>query len=1170
MGHILVGVRNQISRVLAFIVPVVCGAGTAFATLPVTFEENRGQVGSEALFLANTSGYRVFLTRQGAVIVSEDNQVARIRLARSRNPLPVGTHSLIAKTNYLGGSDPSRWIRGIPNYEEVAYPQVYPGIDMTWHANGGEIEHDFLVAPGADPRRIRLTFSGVALRLSPEGDLLAGTIRLRKPRAYQDEREVTCHYALHGSKIGFALGAYDRARPLTIDPTLSFSTYLGGTTDAAAAIALDASGNVYVAGKTKSPNFPVTPNAFQHAAAAGTCPVPEPFGGTAHQACYSIFVAKFSGDGKTLLYATYLGGGGPFDTPATAMAVGQTGAVYVLGAGSFGFPALTPLPGQRATDSFVIALSADGSSLLFGTALPAGATAMAVDAAGAIYLAGSTRTGLPTVNAYQATPGDSSLFRTSDAGNHWKAVTSLPLVSFPTVAVDPSNPQVVYIGGTGQLYKTSDGGEHWSLIPTPIDSRGVPIDVMIDPHSPQTLYLTAPVVSTPYKSVDGGATWTLTGTPGAPVSTLVLDPTNSSALYAITPSALYKSTDGAATWNLTGLVGHPGELVVDPTNGATLYATASAGLQKSTDGGATWSQINQGLAIWAFALDPSSPQTLYASTSNSPFLYKTTDGGAHWNKTTFNAGFAVISLLVDPATPSHVWAATYGGIWVSLDSGNNWSRTLPTYGSAVLSLVTDNAGTIYAAGMGAPGDGFAMKLDPTGSNIQYSTYLGGIGTDSASSIAVDSAGRAYIAGATASPDFPLAAPLQSSFGGGTDAFLTVLDPTGSHLVWSTYLSGSGIPQASAVVVDSAGNVHIAGKTSAAKIKGDGSAVIFSAPMAPGTTTSALAADAAGNTYVAGWTGPNLPVVNAVQPVFGGIADAFVMKLNGQTGAVQCATYLGGSQSDNATGLAVDAAGNAYVAGSTASSDFPLQNSWQGSFSNVFVAKLAVQPATLKGLTNAASYTATVAPGGLVSIFGTALAASPASATQLPLPTRLSGTQVTVNGVAAPLLYASPQQLNAQVPFETQSAPAQVQVTSSEGTMTMTVQVAATAPAIFSLNQQGTGPGAILHGTTYQVVTDSNPATAGEIISIYCTGLGAVNPPAQTGAVPPDPPSQTVNPVQVSIAGVTVQPLYAGVAPGFPGLYQINAQIPAGIQSGTQPLEIVQNGSASNSVTVAVQ
>jgi uncharacterized protein (TIGR03437 family) len=421
-------------------------------------------------------------------------------------------------------------------------------------------------------------------------------------------------------------------------------------------------------------------------------------------------------------------------------------------------------------------------------------------------------------------------------------------------------------------------------------------------------------------------------------------------------------------------------------------------------------------------------------------------------------------------------------------------------------------------------------------------------------------------------------------------------------VWSTYLGGSGAEGASAIALDAAGNVHVAGTVSStypflaslgdtadtlvtaatgdafiAKIKGDGSALIFSTRLGGTAFENAggIATDAAGNTYIAGTTtSKDFPTVNAVQPALAGGADAYVAAFNGQTGAVRYATYLGGTGDDFARGIAADAAGNAFVAGQTYSHDFPLKNAWQSSFSFMFqfsnfVAKLAI-PISGSGVANAASYTTTVAPGELVAIFGAALASNIASATEVPLPNQLLDAQVVVNGVAAPLVYASPVQLNAQIPFETQTGTAQVQLTSNGGTGTMTVQVAAVAPAIFTLNQQGTGPGAIQHAIGYQMVTDSNPAVAGEIISIYCTGLGALNPPAQTGAVPPVPPPQTVAPVQVSIGGTMVQPLYAGVAPGFPGLYQVNARIPPGTPAGAQPLQIIQNGIASNIVTVAVQ
>ena len=206
----------------------------------------------------------------------------------------------------------------------------------------------------------------------------------------------------------------------------------------------------------------------------------------------------------------------------------------------------------------------------------------------------------------------------------------------------------------------------------------------------------------------------------------------------------------------------------------------------------------------------------------------------------------------------------------------------------------------------------------------------------------------------------------------------------------------------------------------------------------------------------------------------------------------------------------------------------------------------------------------------MSLFGSALAVTPAVATGMPLPVQLSDVRVSVNGLAAPLLYASPLQVNAQIPFETPLGAAQIQVTSNAGTARLGVTVSPTAPAIFTLNSRGTGPGAIEHGLTYQFVTSANPAAVGEFISIYCTGLGAVNPPVPSGAPPPTPPSQTVEPVQVFVAGTPAQVTYAGLAPGFAGLYQVNAQIPAGTPPGDQILQITAGGVASNAVTIAIR
>src|SRR5690348_12942886 len=139
------------SSVFLLILPLVYAVNATAAALPITFEENRGQAPAEVRFLTRASGYPVLLTRQGAVVTLQNRNAVRMTLMKSNDTAPIGAGLLPAKTNYLLGSDPAQWKKGIANYEQVTYPGVYPGIDLTWHADGDQIEHDFLVAAGADP-----------------------------------------------------------------------------------------------------------------------------------------------------------------------------------------------------------------------------------------------------------------------------------------------------------------------------------------------------------------------------------------------------------------------------------------------------------------------------------------------------------------------------------------------------------------------------------------------------------------------------------------------------------------------------------------------------------------------------------------------------------------------------------------------------------------------------------------------------------------------------------------------------------------------------------------------------------------------------------------------------------------------------------------------------------
>jgi hypothetical protein len=266
-------------------------------------------------------------------------------------------------------------------------------------------------------------------------------------------------------------------------------------------------------------------------------------------------------------------------------------------------------------------------------------------------------------------------------------------------------------------------------------------------------------------------------------------------------------------------------------------------------------------------------------------------------------------------------------------------------------------------------DAFVAKLTPDGSALVYSTYLGGSGTEFSLGIAVNTAGHASVTGYTESTDFPTASPLQPVLGGREDAFVAKLTPDGSALVYSTYLGGNGGDQGHGIAVDAAGHAYVTGSTVStdfptanplqagsggfgfadafvAKLTSDGSALVYSTYLggSGGDSSSGIAVDAAGSAYVTGSTvSTDFPTANPLQPVFGGgFADAFVAKLTPDGSALVFSTYLGGSGGDSSFGIAVDAAGSAYVTGPTGSTDFPTVGPVQpvfGGVADAFVTKI---------------------------------------------------------------------------------------------------------------------------------------------------------------------------------------------------------------------------------------
>src|SRR5262249_51145585 len=344
---------------------------------------------------------------------------------------------------------------------------------------------------------------------------------------------------------------------------------------------------------------------------------------------------------------------------------------------------------------------------------------------------------------------------------------------------------------------------------------------------------------------------------------------------------------------------------------------------------------------------------------------------------------------INAAGSAVVYATYLGG--GKLDAG--YAIAVDTSGAAYVTGVT--ASTDFNTKNALQGsnrgelDAFVAKISVDGSSLSYSSYLGGSGSEFGYGIAVDSGGNAYVTGATASTDFNTSNPLQNANQGNFDAFVTKINPTGSALVYSTYLGGSGSDVALSIAVSSTGGVYITGNT----------------------------------------TSTNFPIKSPTQDKNHGNSDAFIATINPAGSTLVYSTYLGGSDTDEGDGIAVDVAGNIYVVGQTGSLDLPVANPVEPSAHgglDAFVVKIgagngggsAVGAATS---VSAASYNgAELAKESIVAAFGNGLATEVRAATSLPLPTTLAGTKVKVKDSAgaerdASLFFVAPTQVNYLLP-----------------------------------------------------------------------------------------------------------------------------------------------------------
>ncbi len=476
----------------------------SFGKLPITFEQNVGQTDASVHYFTRGPGYGLFLTGTEAILVLQKPVEAAPEMASvegamlSRpcgdvvtapdclgresmppnadtappaivrmqvlggNPTPaiVGRDEQPGKVNYFLGNDSAQWRTNVATFDRVEYDEVYPGIDLVWHGSQGQLEYDFVVAPGADPTLICLDFtSAERVDLDAAGDLLVSvggqTLRQHKPFVYQEvdgaRREVASRFVLEEGHVRFVVGAYSVGRPLVIDPVLSYSTYLGGSNlDTAYDIAVDpATGDALLTGSTESVNFP-TAN-----------PLQQSLGGL-----LDAFIVRLRADGSALVYSTYFGGSNHDIGKALAIDPSSGDAIVTGATDSPNFPVANPfqpaLGGCTAfgCDAFMARVSVDGSALVYSTYLGGRGSDSGYDIAvdpgtGTVFVTGGTgSTDFPTVNPLQPKHGgsyDAFVARVSADGSALLFSTYLGGRASDSgigIAVDPATGDALVIGTT--------------------------------------------------------------------------------------------------------------------------------------------------------------------------------------------------------------------------------------------------------------------------------------------------------------------------------------------------------------------------------------------------------------------------------------------------------------------------------------------------------------------------------------------------------------------------------------------------------------------------------------------------------------------------------------------------------------------------------------------------
>ncbi|MGA9793205.1 MAG: SBBP repeat-containing protein, partial [Terriglobales bacterium] len=771
-------------------------------SLPMFFEPNQGQTAPQVKFMARGAGYGLFLTADEAVLKLQQSvpaprtatpvpspkpaSVIRMKLEGANESARVaGVSPLPGKSNYFIGNDRSKWRQNIPQFARVQYQAVYPGVDLVYYGNQGQLEYDFRVAPGSDPNQIALSFAGADVHVDSEnsGDLVLSTangdVRFHAPHIYQpgtaEKTVVGSFRQLADNKIGFAIGDYDHSRELVIDPVLSYSTYLGGGGESLVKIAVDNASNIYVAGSTTSADFPLSGSSPPYIP-----PLQTGLGGSGAQ---NLFISKINPTPQAgfpeLVFSTYLGGSGT-DSLA-GIAVDSADNIYVAGSTtSSNFPTTTTgyqQAPQTGSHGFVTAIAFNGQNNTYGLTY-------------STYLAGNlvdTITGLaidnscnPTCNAYVT-----GVTTSSNPETQLNPFPASP-EGFQTTSNSPGNAQFFAtkiatngVGYTSIAYSTYFGGGNFGT--TDIAVGG---GIAVDPSANQVnMYFTGTTNQLGVSGAGGTLPFPLFNAQQSCLNEAGQTNCNSQTPTTTTDAFAAKinpNVGGSIPVYSTYLGGSSNDngnaIAVDTSGNTYVVGSTSSSDWIGVGGGfqTVYNGLNGATNAFIAKIGPSTG-TQY------PIIYFTYLGGAGPDLAN--------DIKVDSVQAAHVVGTT------SSPYTNPFPTTLSalqpclgepgapapctgdpyTDSDAFVALISTTMAGTLSQGTAPPGD--------------YSTYLGGALTDQGTGIALDTYNLAYVAGVTQSTNFPVTTTAyQGTLVGSQNAFVTKIGA--SSTLQLTYPSSS--------------------------------------------------------------------------------------------------------------------------------------------------------------------------------------------------------------------------------------------------------------------------------------------------------------------------------------------------------------------------------------------